>query len=310
MVEYESGGGMDVVDSVADEAGIRLHFSGYRHPQTQGKVERFHGALAAAAQRRGYPRRECRQAWLDEFRYEYNHVRPHEALQMRTPASVWSESTRRYRPNPPVWEYEAGAEVRRLTAQGRLRCAGRNWEISRALAGEWVQLIRVEERILVYYCRSLVRELDPHRKCSTAVDHWSLPRESVKDVLITRCKGCPGTLHTPACALLPSLALNMWQIPASLPVNVLIANLELEFHLTHRKLSPLKIPNRKFSRVLRAPRRIASFSARLHSLARKGRRANPHAEVTPMTAILIHGTAIKSQRNPSTNSNLRISNRR
>ena len=26
--------------------GIRLHFSGYRHPQTQGKVERFHGALA------------------------------------------------------------------------------------------------------------------------------------------------------------------------------------------------------------------------------------------------------------------------
>ena len=26
--------------------GIRLHCSGYRHPQTQGKVERFHGALA------------------------------------------------------------------------------------------------------------------------------------------------------------------------------------------------------------------------------------------------------------------------
>ena len=163
--------------------GIRLHFSGYRHPQTQGKVERFHGALAAAAQRRGYPSREHRQAWLDEFRFEYNHVRPHEALKMRTPASVWSESARRYRPNPPVWEYEAGAEVRRLTAQGRLRCAGRNWEISRALAGEWAQLIRVEERILVYYCRSLVRELDPHRECSTAVDRWVTPSRE--------CKGCP-----------------------------------------------------------------------------------------------------------------------
>ncbi len=33
--------------------GIRLHHNGYRHPQTQGKVERFHGALAAAAKRRG-----------------------------------------------------------------------------------------------------------------------------------------------------------------------------------------------------------------------------------------------------------------
>ena len=28
--------------------GIELHFSGYRHPQTQGKVERFHGSMVAA----------------------------------------------------------------------------------------------------------------------------------------------------------------------------------------------------------------------------------------------------------------------
>jgi len=38
--------------------------------------------------------------------------------------------------------------------------AGRRWEISRALAGEWVKLVRLEQRIRVYYCRSLVRELD------------------------------------------------------------------------------------------------------------------------------------------------------
>jgi hypothetical protein len=92
---------------------------------------------------------------------------------------------------------------------------------------------------------------------------------------------------------------------------LLIANLELEFQLTPRKLSPLRNANRKFSQVLRAPWCIASFSMRLHSLTRKGRRANPHAEGrSPMTDILIHGTAIKSQRNPFTNSSLRISNRR
>src|SRR5690349_18309404 len=28
--------------------GIRLHWSGYRHPQNQGKVERFHGSLERA----------------------------------------------------------------------------------------------------------------------------------------------------------------------------------------------------------------------------------------------------------------------
>lgn len=152
--------------------GIRLYFSGYRHPQTQGKVERFHGAMAAALKKRGYPGKEERQNWLDRFRDEYNHTRPHEALGMRTPASVWSKSNRRYDPQPAPWEYEAGSEVLKVAAEGHIRIDGLRWEISRALAGEWVQLIRVEQRILVYYCKSLVRELDPLNHRSTAADRW------------------------------------------------------------------------------------------------------------------------------------------
>jgi transposase InsO family protein len=152
--------------------GIRLHFSGYRHPQTQGKVERFHGSLEAAMQRRGIPVGGERQLWLDQFREEYNHVRPHEALAMKTPAVVWSRSAREYVAQPRPWEYPAGGEVRKVSAQGQLQVQGRRWEISRALVGEWVQLLRVEERILVYYCQSLVRELDLLTQRSTAVDRW------------------------------------------------------------------------------------------------------------------------------------------
>jgi transposase InsO family protein len=63
------------------QQGIQLHWSGYRHPQTQGKVERFHGSLQRAQLRRGVPDQQ-RQQWLDEYRYEYNQVRPHEALGM------------------------------------------------------------------------------------------------------------------------------------------------------------------------------------------------------------------------------------
>jgi hypothetical protein len=51
---------------------------------------------------------------------------------------------------------------------------GRPWEISRALAGQWVQLVRIEQRILVYYCRTLVRELDLDLERSTAVSRWRL----------------------------------------------------------------------------------------------------------------------------------------
>jgi hypothetical protein len=99
-------------------------------------------------------------------------MRPHEALQMRTPASVWTKSARRYQAKPPAWEYEAGAEVCQVGAEGQLHVQGRRWEISRALAGERVQLIRIQQRILVYYCRSLVRELDQLHQRSTAVDRW------------------------------------------------------------------------------------------------------------------------------------------
>lgn len=152
--------------------GIQMHFSGYRHPQTQGKVERFHGALSAAMQRRGIPGGVERQMWLDEFRHEYNHERPHEALAMKTPAAVWSRSSRRYVAEPPAWEYEAGAEVHKLSSQGRLQLNRRGWEISRALAGEWVQVVRVDGRALVYYCRSVVRELDLVTQRSTSVDRW------------------------------------------------------------------------------------------------------------------------------------------
>ena len=91
---------------------------------------------------------------------------------MKTPATVWQKSERQYEPNPPAWEYGPGSEVIKVEPEGHIRVDGKRWEISRALAGEWVELIRIEERILIYYCRSLVRELDPINHRSTAVDRW------------------------------------------------------------------------------------------------------------------------------------------
>jgi transposase InsO family protein len=151
--------------------GIRLHWSGYHHPQTQGKVERFHGALERALRLRPVPRQQP-QAWLDEFRWEHNHVRPHEALDMQTPAAVWHRSERRYDPRPPRWEYPAGAHVLKVGSRGALEAFGIRWKIAKALIGERVQLERVGERVLVYYCRTLLRELDLNRRASIAVHSW------------------------------------------------------------------------------------------------------------------------------------------
>jgi len=51
--------------------GMRCGFSGIRHPQTQGKVERMHGALEQARRRPG-GERWLEQPWLEAFRTEYN----------------------------------------------------------------------------------------------------------------------------------------------------------------------------------------------------------------------------------------------
>jgi len=153
------------------QQGIRLYFSGYRHPQTQGKVERLHGSLQQALRKRKRPAHpEQWKGWLDEFRQQYNHVRPHEALGMRRPAEVWQRSPLRFDPRPKRWEYAAGAWVRRVGTNGGLWISNKRWEVSRALAGEHVELERVRQRILVRYCRTTVREFDLASGQSLPVD--------------------------------------------------------------------------------------------------------------------------------------------
>lgn len=151
--------------------GIGLHYSGVRHPQTQGKVERFHGNLQRAAELRQAPAQHL-QKWLDDYRWEHNHVRPHEALGMKTPASLWRPSTRRYDPNPPPWEYAQDAWVRKLDCEGSLEIQGKKWHISAALRGEHIAIVPVEQRLMIYYCSTLVRELDSASQQSTVVERW------------------------------------------------------------------------------------------------------------------------------------------
>lgn len=138
--------------------GVRLTFSRVRHPQTQGKVERMHGALQRAVRQRK-PAAD-QQSWLDEFRHEYNHLRPHEAIGMATPATRWQPSPRQFDPHPGEWEYPEGWEVFRLAGHGQFCYRGKRWEVSQALRGQLIALQHNGPRILVYYCNMPVREIN------------------------------------------------------------------------------------------------------------------------------------------------------
>ena len=73
----------------------------------------------------------------------------------------------------------------KVDPQGKIEVKGRKWKISKALKGERVQVVKVEERVMVFYCATLIRELNLGIQRSTIVERW-IPTPSgcptVKDV--------------------------------------------------------------------------------------------------------------------------------
>ena len=85
------GGGRCAIELEADRLGIALHHSSPYHPQTCGKVERFHQTLKRWLRKQPRARTiEELQTQLDRFRTYYNEVRPHRAVGRRTPAEAYA----------------------------------------------------------------------------------------------------------------------------------------------------------------------------------------------------------------------------
>jgi transposase InsO family protein len=83
-------GGRVVLEVTLNARGITFRHSRPYHPQTCGKVERFHQTLKKwlTHQPRAQTLRQL-QAQLDAFRAYYNTVRPHRALGRRTPQQAY-----------------------------------------------------------------------------------------------------------------------------------------------------------------------------------------------------------------------------
>lgn len=150
--------------------GVILRYSGIRHPQTQGKVERFHGTLKKRTKHRGEPRTLSEwRAWAVEFRQEYNFERPHEALGNKTPGEVYQAvNLRAYQEQPREWEYSGGV-VKRLNPQGQLYYRQQTYFVSEALASERVRVDELEGKLLVTFRHLTVREIDLRTGANMAV---------------------------------------------------------------------------------------------------------------------------------------------
>jgi putative transposase len=150
--------------------GIVPERSRVASPQDNGRHERMHLTLKQATL--APPERNARrqQTAFDIFQQEYNHQRPHEALEDATPASCYSASCRPMPRRVPELEYGDDVVVRRISQQGSLKWKGERTFISEIFGYEWLGLRALDERYMeVIYGPIPIGKLDTfthlfHRK--------------------------------------------------------------------------------------------------------------------------------------------------
>ena len=114
------------------------------HPQTQGKIERFHRTLKQEALRVTPANIAEAKVRLENWRWLYNEVRPHHALGMKTPASIYTPSTRPYY-DPKPYVYDVGAKLIKVNNWGYLRFGSVQLFLSEAMADTKVELRFAED---------------------------------------------------------------------------------------------------------------------------------------------------------------------
>lgn len=134
-------GGISKLEVWLMRLGIRVSHSRPHHPQTQGKLERFHQTLKRELLF-NTPFRTltaCQQG-MDRWRDQYNQLRPHEALAMKPPLSHYQSSTRAYPETLAEVEYEPGDRVLRVKAKGQIVLQGNSLFVGQGLAGEYIAI--------------------------------------------------------------------------------------------------------------------------------------------------------------------------
>jgi transposase InsO family protein len=144
--------------------GIAVSHSRPHHPQTNGKVERFHRTMQQEVLNgRQFADHGQVQRAFDRWRRIYNLERPHDALGLRTPVE-------RYRPSPlrmprvlPSIQYQSSDTVLRVGPRSLIRFRGNTYPTSNALIGLPVAVRQDPDRdgcFDLYFCHQRFGRLD------------------------------------------------------------------------------------------------------------------------------------------------------
>lgn len=156
--------GLSVLSVWLIRQGIHVSHSRPYHPQTNGKVERFHRSMEIEALAgRAFTDLPAAQRVLDAWRTVYNCERPHEALDLRTPIQCYQPSSMPYRESLPTIEYPTTDIVVTVGWNGFIQFQGHRLRLSTALHRLPVALRPDPERdgcFDVYFCHQRFMRLD------------------------------------------------------------------------------------------------------------------------------------------------------
>ena len=138
------------------ELGIMPVFSDPAHPEQNGRHERMHRDLKASCAKPSAYDLKAQERRLNRFVKEYNNVRPHEALDMETPASIHNYSTRPFPEKITKFDYDSELRVLKVAKNGTMRWGAYNWVyLSASLQGKHVGALEMGNGIWRVFYRSV-----------------------------------------------------------------------------------------------------------------------------------------------------------
>lgn len=121
------------------ELGILTLHGRPRHPQTQGKEERFNRSFTRECLKgKEFKDKAHAQCCFDEYRIFYNEVRPHFALDLEVPARHYQSSKKQFPNKIEVWEYESEYKLCKVKETGYFNYDGQGFFLSEAFGGKTI----------------------------------------------------------------------------------------------------------------------------------------------------------------------------
>ena len=134
------------------------------HPEQNGRHERMHRTLKQETAMPPAADHRAQQRALDRFRQEYNQVRPHEALHMQTPATVYLPSAREFPARLPEPQYPDTMQVLSVRRKGHFRWYKQDVFLSEVLWGERVGILPLDDRwFTIYFAQFPLARFDSYK---------------------------------------------------------------------------------------------------------------------------------------------------